>query len=518
MKGLNSRKGFSLVELLVTVGLLAIASVLVVNVMTGSTQQQASGIRRWQAQLTAESAAEMISSMEPTPLSTLLSSYTPASGVYTISSTDGTTNGNYLAQWARLPGLVSVQVSIKFTDPKTSTVAATVPAANQIYGYNRDITSTITFKRTDTAPAETLTWTKSLQPLNTTSVSGIAIAGSGAGSGSEMTGKGVCALLDEGTLRCWDSASAVGTSNRPKLNLNAGENIAVQAVGPNHGCGLYEDGSVRCWGDNTNGELGVSPSTYPKSVVARAVTGLPATITSVAVGYGLSCALASTTEVWCWGKAFNTSGTSYVPNQVKNGGTVVTGVTAISAGGSSLTSNMLSMIINPGSVNTWVPGSGVTSIGGITNATSVATSTAGTHACAETATGSAMCWGINDKGQLGDGTTTNSASTAKTVIEATSGTALTQVTDVEVGNKHSCALTPTGVYCWGSNHTASNVLQGQAGGTSTPQKKATKVGSLTPAAISAGLDSSCAIMADSTVQCWGTSGGNTATPTSAICF
>jgi len=43
-------------------------------------------------------------------------------------------------------------------------------------------------------------------------------------------------------------------------------------------------------------------------------------------------------------------------------------------------------------------------VSGLTTATSVATGQA--HACAVTAAGGVVCWGQNDQGQLGDGTTT----------------------------------------------------------------------------------------------------------------
>jgi len=35
------------------------------------------------------------------------------------------------------------------------------------------------------------------------------------------------------------------------------------------------------------------------------------------------------------------------------------------------------------------------------------------HACGVTTGGAAYCWGVNDMGQLGDGTTTNSSAPVK---------------------------------------------------------------------------------------------------------
>lgn len=55
------------------------------------------------------------------------------------------------------------------------------------------------------------------------------------------------------------------------------------------------------------------------------------------------------------------------------------------------------------------------------------------------------CWGHNESGQLGDGTTTERLSPAPV-------TASQSFTEVSAGGKHSCGAIVTGeTYCWGSN-------------------------------------------------------------------
>jgi phosphatidylethanolamine-binding protein (PEBP) family uncharacterized protein len=117
------------------------------------------------------------------------------------------------------------------------------------------------------------------------------------------------------------------------------------------------------------------------------------------------------------------------------------------------------------------------------------------HRCDLYTSGRVTCWGLNDFGQLGDGTTTSRGSPTE-VIGLSS-----RVVQISAGIFHTCALLESGgVMCWGWN------LYGQIGdGTRLNNRlSATGVVGLSSRArqVAAG-PGTCALLQNGTVQCWG---------------
>lgn len=128
-----------------------------------------------------------------------------------------------------------------------------------------------------------------------------------------------CALLDNSQVRCWgldltnptvtslDVLNDQNTEIDPVANAQAapveiaglGSTVSQIAIGGYHACALLGDGSVRCWGNNSAGQLGDGSTTGRATPVA--VTGLPARAVAVATGLIGSCALLETGRVHCWG-------------------------------------------------------------------------------------------------------------------------------------------------------------------------------------------------------------------------
>ena len=130
----------------------------------------------------------------------------------------------------------------------------------------------------------------------------------------------------------------------------------------------------------------------------------------------------------------------------------------------------------------------------ITDATQI---TAGDrHTCALQQTGTITCWGSNNSGQLGNGTTDSSS----VPVEVQGITDATQIT---AGIEHTCALRQTGtITCWGRN------IHGQLGngqsGSGADSSVPVEVFGITDATqITAGGEHTCALRQTGTITCWG---------------
>lgn len=118
------------------------------------------------------------------------------------------------------------------------------------------------------------------------------------------------------------------------------------------------------------------------------------------------------------------------------------------------------------------------------------------HSCLLRASGAVMCWGRNEAGQLGDGSTTPRSSPTAVVGLA----ALSDARALALGDAHSCVLRGDGdVWCWGRNdggQLGDGLLASRSTPSQVPRLKQVEQ-------IAAGAATTCARTRGGQVFCWG---------------
>ena len=319
-----------------------------------------------------------------------------------------------------------------------------------------------------------------------------------------------CALITSGGLKCWggniygqlgDGTFRDRSTPADVTGLTSG--VASVYAGGNHACAVTTSGGVKCWGSSFSGQLGDGSSALRPTPVD--VTGLTSGVASVSAGGYHTCAVTESGGLKCWGSngsgrlGDGTSTQRLTPVDVTG---LTSGVTSVSGGGSHTCA-----VTTAGGLKCWgwnrygQLGDGTATdrftpvdVSGLTSGVA-SVSTGSSHTCAVTTSGGLKCWGWNQYGQLGDGTTTD-RSTPVDVSGLTSG-----VASVSTGSFHTCAVTtPGGLKCWGRN------TDGQLGdGTTTQRSTPVEVTGLTSgvSSVSAGWDHTCAMTTSGRLKCWG---------------
>jgi len=118
------------------------------------------------------------------------------------------------------------------------------------------------------------------------------------------------------------------------------------------------------------------------------------------------------------------------------------------------------------------------------------------HTCTVFDDGSVRCWGSNEFGQLGDGTTIER--TSPVTVDLGQGMSALEISS---GESHTCVvLNDRSVKCWGQN------VNGQLGDGTTIDRTSpvlVDMGGKGALSVSTGSYHTCAIMSDRNVMCWG---------------
>ncbi|MEC9071278.1 MAG: hypothetical protein VX938_02825, partial [Myxococcota bacterium] len=238
-----------------------------------------------------------------------------------------------------------------------------------------------------------------------------------------------CAILDDETLWCWgrnyEGQLGIGLSGTGYES----EPLPVQVHGPYGGflegvtdvdCGYEfccavapnpfdpDNTQAWCWGSGGYGQLGqgsLAASSTPVGVVTNQLGDPLVGVTSISAGSSHACATTEANEVYCWGDGQN-------------------GALADPHAGTRPWAEVIPGLDDAIGV---IAGASVT--------------------CAWTAQGEAYCWGWNHRGHLGLGF----FGADKPVPQQVQG--LPEVVDIEVGNHMVCARAADGTTttCWGDN-------------------------------------------------------------------
>jgi alpha-tubulin suppressor-like RCC1 family protein len=211
-------------------------------------------------------------------------------------------------------------------------------------------------------------------------------------------------------------------------------------AGGDHTCALRGDGSVWCWGNNTYGECGTGSQMDAEKSPAH--VALPFAVAHVvAKGYA-TCAWSTQGTMACWGNDGTHSSLPlvYTAQELQNVKKVSLRGDVLNLG-SSLVLSELGGTVETVTISSTAQPSGMTALVGAVDIAAGADD----HWCVLDNLGAVRCWGRNDFGQLGQGSTGPNVTTPQ-LINGFSATA------IAAGGAHTCALTSTGgVACWGAN-------------------------------------------------------------------
>lgn len=296
--------------------------------------------------------------------------------------------------------------------------------------------------------------------------------------------------------------------------------VRAIAAGGAFSCALTVDDAVFCWGDHRWGQLGMGGA-----VIRPTPVRVPDVVAATAVGAGgaHTCVVAPAADgsgvpgISCWGA--NQAGQLGDGMLVDSGKRVTTirqlGATAVATGGAHTCAVTTA---NDGDLECWgQAGSGQLGLGSSPSATQDkpypsqvslfpgadprvrVVAAGGAHTCVKAvASASLRCFGANDHGQLGSGSTM----TGYGFVDATLGPSAAIAISVTAGAAHTCALDGSGgVWCWGRGD------EGQVGDGERTDRLAPVMLALgpgvTPTAVVAGGAHSCALVSGGRVLCWG---------------
>lgn len=374
-----------------------------------------------------------------------------------------------------------------------------------------------------------------------------------------------CARTRSGLVKCWgnnafgqlgqEHRNAIGTTleslgaNLKPVNLGTSRTAVDITLGSTHACALLDDGSAKCWGRNSFGQLGLGTNINLGDDPNEMGDALPRIqfarnqrLVKIAAGGNTTCALFESRQALCWGS--NAQGMAGQETSISTVGTDPMNIPALLPPielGTNLrvvdlfvSTSHICALLEDRSAKCWGNNSlGQLGLGDTKNRgretgtmgnalpypslgtdEKIQTMTLGElHTCASFENGRMKCWGFNDFGQLGVGDSLIRGSTPETLgmalpwVMPSSGLSLLQI---EANTYSTCALLQNrAIKCWGSNAFGQLGQGDQLNRGDSPQNSGDALPFIRlgrnarPVQVAMGNAHVCTLLQDGSVKCWG---------------
>ena len=304
-----------------------------------------------------------------------------------------------------------------------------------------------------------------------------------------------CALLSDGSVKCWGGANTNGQlgagstaaiSGEPStithVDVGNGRTVQQIVVGESHACVLLDNSDVKCWGRNSAGQLGLGHSANRGDVQGQMGDALPA----VNLGTAQPATATPSPAATATATASPTASPSHTATSLSTSTRTATPTSSPTA-----TSTTNGVVLTP-----------------------VPQISAGMHStCLLDSRGKLRCYGANTEGQLGYGNTTN-YSTGTTgsapTLPIVDVSSINTVVDVQLGRDHTCALLDNGtVKCWGNGYYGKLGTENEDNLGDNPGEMGAALNTIalpsgrTAQSIATGAVNTCALLDNGTLTCWG---------------
>ncbi|MEM9488462.1 MAG: DNRLRE domain-containing protein, partial [Myxococcota bacterium] len=278
-----------------------------------------------------------------------------------------------------------------------------------------------------------------------------------------------CARQIGGTSHCWgrNSRGEIGDGTRthrstPTAVSALGSDTARIAAYDEHSCAIKTNGELYCWGRNTDGQVGDGTTTHRETPVLVSGLGQVGDRT-LGSHTRTTCVISVDGDLSCWGH--------------NKYGQVGDGTTADRH--------------TPAAVDQDSSGAAFDQVTDVCSGID--------HTCARRSDGTVYCWGRDSDHQLGNDAHASTSAHTRPVPVAFPGAVMPS--GLSCGDRHTCAIRDDGtLWCWGDND------RGQLGtGTTSTITSPTQVGELGTAValVSLTADYSCATTVSGKRHCWG---------------